>query len=241
MSRYQPIEPRTSTLPEQRAVHCYRTEARTEEDSEDGVYDVRVPTSVRRYHTPITLEPVNLVVHDRRKTHQQAPRRPQQQARTTQQQVRAPQAPEKPRFHVLVYLGAGMLVMCALWIAGSALVGWWQLQQDDQHYGRPRTYQTDARVGHNDEKTPSHFIALNLHRHVVILEFPGSDLTKEAVYLGPELFGDGQELAPVTLTFKDVNGDGKPDMIATVQNSTAIFINEGGKFRPATPEDHTHL
>src|SRR5260370_42034561 len=111
MSRWQPIEPGTKVLPEQRAIHHYRTEPRTEEDIENGVYDVRVPTSARRYQTPITLEPVKLVVHDRRKTQQQALRHPQ-----TQQLPLHLQARGKPRLHVLVYLDAGMSVMFALWL-----------------------------------------------------------------------------------------------------------------------------
>src|SRR5260370_24797261 len=133
MSRWQPIEPGARVLPEQRAIHHYRTEPKTKEDSEDGVYDVRVPTSARRYHT---LEPVNLVVHDRRKT--------QQQIRTTQQaslQQIPLQAQEKPRLHVLAYIGAGMVLMCALWIAGSALVAWWGVHQYDQHYASTPTFQ----------------------------------------------------------------------------------------------------
>src|SRR2546425_1583080 len=42
------------------------------------------------------------------------------------------------------------------------------------HYGRPRTFQTDAVVGHNDSAaSPSHFIAINLNRHVEVIECPG--------------------------------------------------------------------
>ena len=141
-----------------------------------------------------------------------------------------------------MYIGVGMLAMCAFWIAGSAVVSWWQTSQDDVHFGRPRTFQTDARVGHNDDHTPSHFIALNLSRHVVILEFPAGDVTKEKVYLGPTLFGDGQDLTPVTLAFKDVNGDGKPDMVLHIQGEQeVVFINDGTGFRPSNEKDTIHL
>src|ERR1700730_3005194 len=116
------MKPRASALPEQRAIHHYRTEPRTEVDSEDDGYNMRGPTSTRDYRTatPIPLEPVELVLQDRRKiqqqtrTNQQAPRRePQQPIRRQQLQARPQQAPlqqiplqlqarEKPRFHVLV-------------------------------------------------------------------------------------------------------------------------------------------
>ena len=45
----------------------------------------------------------------------------------------------------------------------------------------------------------------------------------------------------VTLHFKDVNGDGKPDMIVSVQDSTIIFLNENGQFRPVRSGEHVNL
>jgi hypothetical protein len=129
-----------------------------------------------------------------------------------------------------------MLAMLALWVVGSLLVSWWQVTQDDWHYGRPRTFQVDAVVGHNDsEASPSHFIAINLNRHVEVIECPGGDCSRAVIYLGPTLFGDGQDLTPVTLTFQDANGDGKPDMVIHIQDQRIVFINENGKFRPAKP------
>jgi hypothetical protein len=147
-----------------------------------------------------------------------------------------------PRFHWLFYVGMAMLVMTLMWGGLSALNSWWQVKQDDLHYGRPRTYQVDQAVGHNDSPTkPSHFIALNLNRHIEIIEFPGGDPTKAKIYIGPVLMGPGQDLAPVTLAFKDVNGDGKPDMIVMVQDSRFVFINDGSSFRPLRPGEVIHL
>jgi hypothetical protein len=63
--------------------------------------------------------------------------------------------------HWLLIFGVGMLAMLALWTLGSMLVNWWSVTQDDWHYGRPRIYQTDAVVGHNDSAAnPSHFVVL---------------------------------------------------------------------------------
>ncbi|HET9920018.1 MAG TPA: hypothetical protein VFQ30_09285, partial [Ktedonobacteraceae bacterium] len=113
------------------------------------------------------------------------------------------------------------------------VANWWQVTQDDWHYGRPRTYQVDQVVGHNDSaQKPSHFIAINLNRQVEVIEFPGGDATKAKIYIGPLLVGPGQYLAPVTLSFQDVNGDGKIDMIVNVQDSHFIFLNNGTSFSP---------
>ena len=144
--------------------------------------------------------------------------------------------------HWLVVAGFGMLIMIVGWVALSAFMNWWQITQDDWHYGRPRTFQTDAVVGHTDSSTsPSHFIAMNFNRHIEIIEFPGGDATKAKIYMGPMLIGQGQDLAAVTLSFKDVNGDGKPDMIVNVQDSRFVFINDNGGFRPARPNENIHM
>jgi hypothetical protein len=149
---------------------------------------------------------------------------------------------EERRFHWMLFVGLAMFIMVLGWIAFSALANWWQVTQDDWHYGRPRTFQVSAVVGHNDSSdNPSHFIAVNLNRHIMIFEIPGGDESKTKIYYGPTLLGDGQDLTPVTLTFKDVNGDGKPDMIVNVQDTHFVFINEKGSFRPARSGENIQL
>ncbi len=146
------------------------------------------------------------------------------------------------RFHWTVYVGAAMLIMLIGWIALSSLSSWWQVTTDDWHYGRPRTFQTDVVVGHNDSTAnPSHFIALNLQRHVEVIEMPGGDASKAKIYTGPVLIGQGQDLAVVTLSFKDVNGDNKPDLIVNIQDSRFVFINDNGGFRAARPGEKVQL
>ncbi len=146
------------------------------------------------------------------------------------------------RLHWLVFVGLSLLVMLLGWVLLSSFFNWWQVWQDDLHYGRPRTFQIDAVVGHNDsEANPSHFVAINLHRQIEIIEFPGGDSSKAKIYVGPVLIGEGQDLAAVTLSFKDVNGDGKPDMVVSVQNSRFVFINDNGSFRPPHPGENAQL
>lgn len=142
------------------------------------------------------------------------------------------------RAHPLLYLGVGMVAMLALWTLLTTAIGWWNTTMDDIHYGRPRTFQIDAVVGHNDSAAnPSHFIAINLNSRIEIIEFPGGDGSKARIYLGPQLFGTGQDLVPVTLSFADVNGDHRPDMIIHFQSTRIVFINDQGGFRPLRPNE----
>jgi hypothetical protein len=138
--------------------------------------------------------------------------------------------------HWLLYLGIGMVVMLALWLLLQMAVSWWQLHNDDVNYGRPRTYQFDAVFGRSDSAVnPTHIIIVNLNRHIIIIELPGGDASHARIYSGPTLFGDGQDLTPVTGWAVDVNGDGKLDLVLYVQDQRIVFINDGTQFRPAKP------
>jgi hypothetical protein len=215
-----------------------------EEEVYDEVWPARMPTSARRYQPLPAAEPVVIrqgnrqhILHSGPPPHQRASRQAPEQYRQWQD-VGAHEAeePSRPRRHWLFIFGVGMLAMLALWVGGSMLLTWWQVTQDDWHYGRPRTFRADVVVGHNDSAAnPSHFIAINLNRHVEVIECPGGDCSHAVIYLGPILFGDGEDEIPVTLTFQDVNGDGKPDMVIHIQAQRIVFINENGKFRPAKP------
>ncbi len=146
------------------------------------------------------------------------------------------------RFHWLVYVGLAMIGMLLCWMALTTFLSWWHVEQDDLRYGRPRTSQYDYVVGHGDSNvSKSHFIALNLNRHVEVIECPAGDCAKARILIGPVLIGPNQDLAPVTLTFKDVNGDGKIDVVVNVQDSHFVFINDSGTFRPTRPGDNIHL
>ncbi len=142
--------------------------------------------------------------------------------------------------HPLLYLGVGMIAMLAMWTVLTSVFSWWSTTWDDLHYGRPRTFQIDAFVKHNETTgIPSHFIAINLNGRIEIIEFPGSDGSKARIYLGPQLYGAGDDLIPVTLSFADVNGDHLLDMIIHFQTSRIVFINDHGSFRPLRPGEQT--
>jgi hypothetical protein len=140
--------------------------------------------------------------------------------------------------HPLLYLGVGMLVMLALWIGATNALTWWQSYQDNLHYGYPRTYQTDVRVGHHDDQKPSHFIAVNLGGHIMVVEIQGGNGAFTKIYLGPVYDGPQADKHPVLLKFKDINHDGKLDMLILVNNQEVAFINDQGAFRPLKQGEH---
>lgn len=149
-----------------------------------------------------------------------------------------PYAHSRSNIHPLLFLGLGMLGMLAIWTALTAGAGWWNNTMDSIHYGYPRTYQVDTVVGHNDSTShPSHFIALNLHGRIQIIEFSGGDGAHARIYLGPQLYGTDADKAPVTLKFIDVNDDGRPDLLAFFQSSWIVFINNQSTFRSPTIEE----
>jgi hypothetical protein len=162
-----------------------------------------------------------------------------------------PDEKSRRNVHWLLPLGIGMIAMLLLWVIGSSVLAWGLDRLDDIHYGYPRTYQTDAVVGHGDSKQhPSHFIAINLHGQAIVIEFPAGNPQHAMSYVVPYYIreqGGGQagDLTPVTVEFRDVTGDGKPDMIVHIlfrtQVQTFVFVNTGTKFRPPTGSDNIHL
>jgi len=125
-----------------------------------------------------------------------------------------------------------MLVALLAVLLGQALLAWSATTWDDLHYGRPRTSQVDAFVGHEPAHTPSHFVVLNLHGHIEILEFPGGDPTHTKVYLGPQIGGTEAELVPVTIQFLDPHHTHYPDMLLQFQGTQVVFRNVRGMFQP---------
>lgn len=165
---------------------------------------------------------------------------------TTQYGVTPPGAKAKRRnssAHWLLPVGIGMVAMLVLWVFGTIAVSWGQQRYQDITYGRPRTYQTDAIVGHNDSlQHKSHFIAVNYNRQAIVTEWMGGDPAKSVVYIVPYyIVGDNSELTPVTVELRDVTADSKPDLVIHIhlstQDQTFVFVNDGKKFRPPLATD----
>jgi hypothetical protein len=212
----------------------------------DEYYQTLLPTSARRYQGyDISPEEVyqsgNTRLHVRyvdipKRSSRQKQLPPHQQAERYTDEVEAAPKSKQRRIHPLLSLGVGMLTMAAIFLLLSSAGTWIQTIKDDLTYGRPRTFNIDAVVGHNDSAAnPTHFIAINLYRHVQVIEIPGQDSTKERTFQITTLFGDGEDLTPVTLSFRDINGDKKPDMLIHIQDQTLVMINDNGTFRTAKP------
>ncbi len=138
--------------------------------------------------------------------------------------------PAQRKFPLIPVLIASVVTILLIMVLG-ALGSWWHTYQDDLHYGRPRTLQMDAVVGHGDSAAhPSHFIFLNLHRHVEIIELSAGDPAHTHIYAGPVLYGDGQDLTPVTGEFKDIHNNGRPEMIVHIGDQQIVYANDGTMF-----------
>jgi hypothetical protein len=193
---------------------------------EDDKYVSRGHSSAIRYNQPIARDTLDDVMSPKG---------------TLIQRRRSSMKPNTGKGLPLMAILLGMLVMALLALGLSAFASWWRVHQDDMQYGRPRTFQMDAVVGHEDSPAnPTHFIFLNLNRHVEIIELPGGDAAHAHIYQGPVLFGDGQDLTPVTGEIRDVNGDGKPDLIVHIQDQQLVLINDGTQFRPQQPGDNVN-
>jgi len=136
--------------------------------------------------------------------------------------------------HWLVYAGIALLLLITGWIAYAPITTAWQMHQDDVTYGTLRTFQIDAVVGHSDSATnPSHFTAENLKGQIIIIEFPGGDVTKARSYTVTTIPGN-EGNPPVRLSFQDINHDGKLDMVILIGepgNTMTIFsFNNGTQF-----------
>lgn len=109
-------------------------------------------------------------------------------------------------------------------------------------YGAPRTFQIDAVVGHHDGPGhPSHFEGLNLNGQIEVIEFPGGDQSHAQTYIGPHLSGTDRDLAAVMLSFLDLRGNGRLDMIIQAQGSQFIFLNDGEKFVPVPANEEKQM
>lgn len=147
--------------------------------------------------------------------------------RPSQEQVK----PRK-RVHWLVFVGLAMFIMIFGWIAFNAVGQWWQGVLNNIDYGTPRTYQTDENVGHNGRI--SHFIVLNNQGEIHVIELQRGHPEASKIYTITILPVD-QAYLPATITFQDINGDGKEDALVHVGNTEIPLYNNGTGFQSQPP------
>ncbi len=185
--------------------------------TDDAIYGTRMPSSTRRYR-PMTDE-VQVVRSGNKQLiiHQGRPPQKSKIARLL--------GAVDPR--VILFVGA---VMALLTLYGASLIYNVILHAGEHYqYGSPPTSQLDAVVGHNDsEASPTHFVFLNVHGRVQIIEEPGGDASHARIYTGPTLVGDNA--GDQSVTGEIVSEDGRHDLIVHVQDQQIVYINDGSTF-----------
>ena len=140
----------------------------------------------------------------------------------------------KPRQGCLFYTGVCLCMMLLGGILVNVVINWVHVTWDDWHYGRPRTYQIDADVGHGGV---SHFTVENLGGHIFVIEIPVNDPKKYHLYVGPAITGGDASLAVATISFKDGRKGGLPDMVITINGAgTYVFVNTRDGFKPQSEQ-----
>src|SRR6266567_6855978 len=193
----------------------------------DDVWPVRINSSARRYQGLATADDQviqqgnkRIVIHHGLPPGRQPPH----------QQVQTEPA-AKSRHHLLFWLGLVCCIMLLGWTVLSVLSGFLQHKRDDLLYGNPRTYQTDAVVGHYGRV--SHFVAVNLAGYIEIFETQPGHPEAAKIYTPNALLINPTD--PVILTFADVNADGKPDMLITASSFQEVMFNNGTSFQSQPP------
>ena len=137
-------------------------------------------------------------------------------------------ARQRKQFHWLVPTGVTMIItiVCYLllyvvWTGGHSIY-------NNMAYGATtRTSHLEAVVGdHDSAAAPTHFMAVNLHGTINVIEFPGSDVTHAKVYPGPHLLWSNADKAVVTLEVKNGAGNQRPDIVVHIQGDTDILFRQ---------------
>ncbi len=159
---------------------------------------------------------------------------------TRRAQVYRPATPR--RLNAVVYAITLVLAVLALYVVVGLAMGKLHVFVDDLRYGRPRTTQLNGFVGHDEASgQPTHLMAINLNRQVVIIELPGGDPAKTRSIAGPYLFGADEDLTPVVLSLYDADRDGQVDLLLDVRRELLVYLNKDGAFRLPTAAEEAQL
>jgi len=135
-----------------------------------------------------------------------------------------------------------MFAMIVFWLCATQVLSWGTNAWNNIRYGTPRTYQIDAIVSQGDSPAhPSHFIAINLHGQISVIDFPAGDASRARDFIITTLVGPNSDLDPVTLRFIDINRNGHPDMLIDADGIQSVLINDQGTFRSPTPVEQQQV
>jgi hypothetical protein len=136
--------------------------------------------------------------------------------------------------HPFVWIGIFGLLLVLGWIGLNVVTAWYHDVQNDWTFGKQRHFEINAVVGHSDSaNNPSHFTAENDNGQIIVIELPGGNVAKAKIYQIETVPGNAGN-PPVKLSFQDMNGDGKPDMLVQIGDGAAMLyvtlFNNGTEF-----------
>jgi hypothetical protein len=209
-------------------------------EEDERYYNTRLPTSSRRYQAvPMQTRAgrVNVVEHYHeqplRAHRQHYQQLPQQRERYTDD-VEHIQPVHRRRIHPLVWIGVFGIFLILGWFGLNTITAWYQGVQNDWTYGRQRHFEINAVVGHgNAANNPSHFTAENNNGQIIVIELPGNNVSKAKIYQIETVPGNAGN-PPVKISFQDMNGDGRLDMLVQIGDGSATLyvtlFNNGTEF-----------
>jgi len=234
IAQQPPYRRRASLSPEERTASWHHAGTRSGMHPEDTPYS----SATRSYHPPT---PATFVALD--EEGEEAYTRPPNRTSARRYDLlpyagrgerRTEELPRQGK-HPMFYIGICLVILVVFLTAYTLIPPAFQKWQDDRMYGYPRTFQTDANVGHGGTE---HFLALNNHGTIEVVELPGDPgkTIQPRLYIIVRLSSQGADLVPATVSFPDVNGDGRPDMQVEVLDglnpSIWILFNNGTTFVP---------
>ena len=206
-----------------------------EDEIVDEEWPSRLPTSARRYQG-YSVSPEAVYQSGNTRYHVRYVDMPQRKNRQPQlppleREVYTDEIEQLPQkrsgiyLHPVAWFGVFCVLLVVGWIGLNVATSWYQGLQNDWTYGKQRHFEIDAVVGHNDSPAhPSHFTAENDNGQIIVIELPGGDVSKAKIYQIETVPGNVGN-PPVKLSFNDMNGDGKVDMIVQIgDNSAAIYV-----------------
>ncbi len=232
----QPPRRRASLQPEERTASYHHAGTRSGMHPEDTPY---ITTTRNHSHAPTTqtyfeIDEEGEEVSTRPPTRTSTRR--YDLAPYSRSERRTEELPRQEK-HPLFYIGICLVILVVFLTAYTLIPPAYQKWSDDRTYGYPRTYQTDANVGHGIGA--SHFLVVNVHGTIEVVEIPNAPnntTVQPHLYIIMRLSSQGADLIPASVSFPDVNGDGKPDMQVTVYDGTNpsvwILFNNGTTFVP---------